>query len=453
MNARKMCILLCLSASIAVFAGYASSQTPIPCEKYSNPNEYYFGPDHQYLVPSNFSLNDFIPPENSVPYLKRIAQILRYRGVLPTVLAVPKPGFFYLGKLDSRLIKGTVFEKLSSTANLIKLRDSYVKSIRYLESLGFEVPNVLDGMRYFVNANPGSAVFLKRDGHWHPNGANSAAKAIANAVSAKYPETFKSIHTNDYKLVKSGIGKLPDGMGFDGVIKKSCPNHVPFNETWDTFELKKAGSNVVSQQELFGAERQDVVLVGTSYSTPNYQSGFSEFLSAEFGSPVVNYSLAGGGPLGSLLEYFMSLDDLSNLPKLLIWEIPGYQINVVSDSIKSLPFLPAYFRQLLPVMNSREINGTSSKVKLAKSTEIQVGFKENTDCINIKFSDLNTRKVKLKLVYRDKSEEIELLHPRIKSLNNYYLELLKNIGELEKITIEADGQPVGDVEVTPLVYN
>jgi SGNH hydrolase-like domain, acetyltransferase AlgX len=442
------------SLVIVAFNGLASSQTAVPCEKYKDPNYIYIGPDHQILFTGGFGANAYAPPESAVPYLKRMASILRSRGIVPIISLIPASGIFYLGKLDPVLIKGTVFEKISAPSKAAVLRDSYIKSIRYLESLGFEVPNILDEMLSFTKANPGASVFLKRDNHWSVNGTRSVAKAISSHIGSKFPELYKSIHQNDFTLVKSGIAKLPVGFGYDPLIKRSCPEHVPFEETWDTFELVKTNPSEVSAQQLFGSEVQDVVLLGTSFSTATGKMGFQDFLSAELGTKVVNYAIAGGGPLGAFLEYFMSIDGSSELPKSIIWEMPGSQITTVDESNGQvqMSLTAASFRQVLPIMVDRATNGNPIKTKLLKTTEVQAGFQADTNCINLKFSDLSTRKVKLTLRYALKTEEIELRHPRSKFLNTYYVELLQGVGKLESIQVEAEGQAVGDVEITPYVY-
>jgi hypothetical protein len=449
---RNLQIPFWCSLVIAAFTGLASSQTAVPCEKYKDPNYIYIGPDHQILFTGGFGANAYAPPESAVPYLKRMASILRSRGIVPVISLIPASGIFYLGKLDPVLIKGTVFEKISAPSKAAVLRDSYIKSIRYLESLGFEVPNILDEMLSFTKSNPGSSVFLKRDNHWSSNGTQSAAKAISSHIGSKFPELYKSIHKNDFTLVKSGVAKLANGIGYDALIKKSCPDHVPFEETWDTFELVKSNPSEVSAQQLFGAEEQDVILVGTSFSTANGQAGFQDFLSAELGTTVVNYAMAGGGPLGAVLEYFMSIDGTSELPKSIIWEMPGSQITTLGESNGQMSFTAASFRQVLPVISALVTNGNSIKTKLLKTTEVQAGFQADTNCINLKFSELSTRKVKLTLRYASKTEEIELRHPRSKFLNTYYVELLQGVGKLEGIRVEAEGAAIGDVEITPYVY-
>jgi hypothetical protein len=440
-----------LGVLTAIFAGFASSQTSVPCEKYSDPNYIYMGPDHQILYPSAFSSNKFTPPESSLPYLKRIAKTLRARGTLPVIAVIPNPGVFYLGQLDPQRIKGSVFEKSSSLNNFNTLRDSYLKSIQFLESLGFEVPNLLDEMNAFVKSHPSESVFLKRDNHWSLNGSNAAATAISKHLSRKFPDVHKAIHQNDYSLTKSGTTKLPNGKGYDGLIQRSCANHTAFEETWDKFDLVKTVATEVSAQQLFGTEVDDVVLVGTSYSTLDYQSGFANFLSAQLGSEVANYSMAGGGPVGSILEYFMS-EASSSPPKVLVWEIPGSQIAPVEETSAQLNLTIPSLRQLLPMIKSGKAVGIAVKTKLVNKTEIPIKVKETIDGIGLKFSELNTRKIKLTLIYTKKKEEIELRHPRSKFLTTYFLEIPQEMGNLEGITIQADGEAIGDVEVSAFSY-
>ncbi len=427
----------------------------LPCENYLNRTDSarnaYFGPDNQIVGESQFRTDPYLPPTESLIYLRRISVALKKRGILPLIVTTPPEGFAFLGKLDPETIKGTIFENLSSPRMLSKIQSGYSKTLLSFQKTGFETPNILNAMLLHQSKTPDAKLYFKHDAHWHPDGTQAAALGVRSYLLDNFPKLFSEINTEKYSVITKEMIMRTSLGGWDGVILQSCPDHKPLPEPFPILAVEQV--NPVASQDLLGNNSPKVVVVGTSYSSKPPEFGFVPYLSEALGTEVLNTSLNGGGPLGAMLAYFFNADVKQDMPKLLIWEIPNFTIPVWSYN----PLSSTMFRQLMPVFSVQNKLLDSYSTSLKKTTEVNVSPRNliGADFIKFNFDTFRTREVKVILNYEntDHNEVLTLKHSHANSdlmLSQYFLELKRSNG-LKSIRLETAGE-VGQVRLDIFRY-
>ncbi len=432
------------SATLLVIATCALAQTSItrPCDAFLKNPSIYYGPDDQIVATDYFKTTPSYPVPSSVPYLKRIALMLRAQGILPVVALLPQTGIAYLGKLDAATIKGTAFEQLSQPSNLPAILVAYKETMRTFAEAGFETANLAEGLADYVKANPNDVMYYKHDAHWAPGGAKAAAYAVLKYLNEKYPELVKEIHTRDIAVgVKEVVPHTSLG-GWDGVIVSKCPDYKPYVETLPILELKQAGATASSA--LFEDEKIDVTLIGTSFSAGAHGPGFAPYLSEALGTNVVNAGINGGGLLGAMLEWGLNLK-ATETPKVLIWEIPQEQINFRAGYN---PLTPIMLRQIMPLLEPKPINILSKTQPLQpRITTLNL---PNTgalvDFVRIKFDSFITRSFRATFITDRGAEEVDLVHSHGLTLNTFNIEMLVPTG-IKQVIIETFEPGKGNVTI------
>ena len=169
---------------------------------------------------------------------------------------------------------------------------------------------VLDG--YQILSDPAlRPAFLRTDTHWTPEAAQSVASAALQRVALDNGNVENLLrmerreHVGDlYRLL--ALGPLQQLMGFE-------------SETVTNYELQAAAP--ASLNDLFGETEPAIHLVGTSYSADSAWT-FADALETFSGRPVLNFAQSGFGPLKPMQDYLPELNELPELPALVIWEIP-----------------------------------------------------------------------------------------------------------------------------------
>lgn len=161
------------------------------------------------------------------------------------------------------------------------------------------------------------AVFLKTDTHWTPYGASVAAQTIANTVNEQDllasfgSSAFETslLETTEHK------GDLLNFIPLGALQKTLGPSFdaLPLYESVAPISTGGLG--------LFDSQSIPVTLVGTSYSA-NALWSFEASLKTALGADVLNAADEGAGPVKPMRAYLESLNDLAELPELVIWEIP-----------------------------------------------------------------------------------------------------------------------------------
>ena len=134
---------------------FAQTSSARPCAAFLQNKTFYYGPDDQIIHTSAFATNTFYPSQSAIPYIKRIAKLLRARGILPVMAILPPEGIAYIGKLDIKTIVGTPFEQLNAPTSLPKILTGYRETLKPFADAGFETPD-LSALRRRVRRHAGA---------------------------------------------------------------------------------------------------------------------------------------------------------------------------------------------------------------------------------------------------------------------------------------------------------
>ncbi|MEM1428336.1 MAG: hypothetical protein AAGG09_02650 [Pseudomonadota bacterium] len=154
--------------------------------------------------------------------------------------------------------------------------------------------------------------FMRTDTHWSLEGARAVAAAVAETVrdlgialatvDPVHRQGVDAVFTGDL-MVFADTGRWRDTVG-------PAPERIA---TYTT-QIEASGG-------LFGLDRLEVVLVGTSFSArPDFH--FAGFLKAALRADVLNLAQEGRGPFAPMDEALAALAELPTPPRLVIWEIP-----------------------------------------------------------------------------------------------------------------------------------
>ncbi|PSS56836.1 alginate O-acetyltransferase [Pseudomonas sp. BBP2017] len=253
--------------------------------------------------------------------LQDLRDALKARGVELVMVYLPPRGLLVTEMLNPQ-------ERSSFNAELS--RRNYLATIERLRSLGIRVPDLsalLD-----QPAEVRRKFFFKRDNHWTPQGAELTAQLLAAELSKS--QVFKGIARKEFATRMEGnlykVGSLNQAFG------KICGNGYANEYFTRAVTEPKEESN-----ELFGdTEAPDVVLVGTSFSSAQYN--FDGFLKQYARVDVDNRSVTGGGFHSAMLQYLGSQDFQDKPPKVLIWEVNSYYDLAMAT----------FYRQAMPLLDN-----------------------------------------------------------------------------------------------------
>ncbi|WP_041523925.1 alginate O-acetyltransferase AlgX-related protein [Gilvimarinus agarilyticus] len=187
------------------------------------------------------------------------------------------------------------------------------------------VPLDLTFNDYKAKNKSGAPLYLARDTHWSPAGANLAAQAVAqmfpDLVEGKRYQSATH-DTTDYQ------GDLTNfvlaGNWLAGSIR--APEVVPVYETVPIVDEN-------SPDALFGDVEQSIDLVGTSYSEIEAWN-FRGFLQQSLARDVTSFSLKEKGPFVSMSEYMESELSASDSASV-IWEFPVRVLLMPDERVES----------------------------------------------------------------------------------------------------------------------
>lgn len=177
--------------------------------------------------------------------------------------------------------------------------------------------NTVDLRNTFIEHQGRTPLFLRNDTHWTPEGAELAAKFIADIV-----EKQTLLHGN-----KRFITEVKETVEHRGDLLNYLPLEPYFGyllPEMDRLQIKEtmpADEPMGDVINLFGDVDPGVALVGTSYSADerwNFEGALKHALSAD----VYNYATRGEGPFKPM-EDFLQAGNWKDLPpELVLWEIP-----------------------------------------------------------------------------------------------------------------------------------
>ena len=168
----------------------------------------------------------------------------------------------------------------------------------------------------------GVVPFLRTDSHWTEQGAQEAAKAIAQKIqSLKINPSPAQLTQITKQSQETRLGDLVKLAGVDWLPQSLQPK--PEKAQRSDFLSKPIESHKKSLDalnDLFGDDNlPNIALIGTSFSRT---SQFVPFLEMQLNTKIGNFAIDGGDFTGSAKAYFNSPSFKDTPPKLVLWEIP-----------------------------------------------------------------------------------------------------------------------------------
>lgn len=302
---------------------------------------------------------------SSLMLVQAIVDAFAERDVpLAIMIAPPRPVIAGQDSLDAAM-----GQHLYSVADA---HSSFDRLIDQLASTGAIVPNLLD----VALADPDirEKFFFQRDTHWTAVGSAKSAVALANTVNAQAPDLF----ADDGRLTFAELetsGSIQEEGSLSEVVGKVCGSALP-PETSETFDLTRAGSLLGES-----SDGPAIALLGSSFSNRYKRDHYrvADALARAFDADVENFSVSGGGPIGSIEAYVMSgaLDRKDH--DLVVWELP------YTESFNSQSFL----RQLLGALTESAAPGKAFDLQeQPKATLVKLADGAATSGIEIVAEDM-----------------------------------------------------------------
>jgi alginate O-acetyltransferase complex protein AlgJ len=257
-----------------------------------------------------FSDEEFIWDAGSpVKVDARVAEILKVeaelaaRGAALLVILVPQ--------------KSTIYPEHLGSAQVPQGQQQLYDSVRQrlLASSHLLLPDVKAAL---LRSKLHSEVFLKTDTHWRVEGAEAAAKAVADAMPKEQIAASGSLKPEAMLAVdhRGDLLKFIDLGRWESLLPVRTEVIAPI-----------AAKNIEATVDDFLAvpavdkPRREIALVGTSYSA-NPLWSFQSQLELALGATVKNYAEEGKGYSEPMRKFLSSIGARSDDVGLVIWEIP-----------------------------------------------------------------------------------------------------------------------------------
>jgi len=168
----------------------------------------------------------------------------------------------------------------------------------------------------------GLAPFLRTDTHWTEQGAQVAAKVVAQRIQSLKMNPLPVQTTQISSQVEEiRLGDLVKLAGIDWLPKHLQPTpEIAQHSTFSSGQVKSSKKSSNALDDLFGDENlPNIAVIGTSFSRT---SQFISFLEMQLNTKIGNFAIDGGDFTGSAKAYFNSPSFKDTPPKLVLWEIP-----------------------------------------------------------------------------------------------------------------------------------
>ncbi len=245
--------------------------------------------------------------EQKKNYIKKVNSILESKNIGLYVVLIPA----------KRRVYGEFVDDKFYNSQIDNLYEDFKTA---LDKEGIKTISILDVFKKYKNAYPDRFLFLKTDTHWSVKGADLAALEIAEEIDANHGDITNQ---SEYEIKENKIEYEGDLTDYVPLGRFSpYPKEIIMKKT--SYTTKQ------DIDDLFGDEKIDFALVGTSYSA-NKLWGFEESLKFYLGADILNMADEGQGPFTVMKDYLRSKEFKDIPPKVIIWEIPERYISVEYD--------------------------------------------------------------------------------------------------------------------------
>ncbi|UVE16869.1 alginate O-acetyltransferase [Pseudomonas sp. LS44] len=250
--------------------------------------------------------------EDNLRLIRGVQQTLEQRGIELLLVIVPA--------------KARVYPEYLAEEQPARLqRGLYRRFHADLAKADIAAPDLL-AMLQQGKAN--TALFLRTDTHWTPQGAELVAAHLARIIQREAPLSGAAQQfVTDIDASRPYHGDLTRFLPLDPLFSKLLPPPDPLQvrstRAVDSGQADEAAA-------LFADLRIPLVLVGTSYSAnPNWN--FLGALRQALGSDLLSYAEDGHGPLLPMLKYLQTDAFKDSPPQLVIWEFPERYLPMATD--------------------------------------------------------------------------------------------------------------------------
>lgn len=219
--------------------------------------------------------------------------------------------------------------KSDSLGNLLRPKSIEFRVEQWVDSLskaGVNVVNLTDTLKQ-IHDIKGEHSFMRTDTHWNEEGAEVAARLIAQRIVqtgfVASPSVERTISAQTQQIFAGDLEKLAGINNLHAWFRPPAEmvRHSSFAVNTQT---SAAQDGKLLHDDLFGdTQLPNTVLLGTSYSTT---SNFAEFLALFLKTNIANFAKEGGDFSGSVNAYLKSAAFKETPPKMIIWEIPERMI-------------------------------------------------------------------------------------------------------------------------------
>jgi alginate O-acetyltransferase complex protein AlgJ len=198
----------------------------------------------------------------------------------------------------------------------------YQRFLDELHNAEINAPDLLSTLR---KGKANTAMFLRTDTHWTPEGADLTAQQLSNSLTDGTLEGEPQRYITTPGVAKPYTGDLTRFLPLEPLFGYLLPppDQLRRNQT-------QAAEQVIGDDALFGDNDMPVALVGTSYSA-NPAWNFAGALRQHLQRDLSNHAEDGQGPLIPMLKYLQSDEFKDAPPQLVIWEFPERYLPMASD--------------------------------------------------------------------------------------------------------------------------
>lgn len=212
-----------------------------------------------------------------------------------------------------------------SLGNLLRPKSMQFRVEQWVDSLskaGVNVVNLTDTLKQ-IHDITGEHSFMRTDTHWNEEGAELAARLIAQRIVqtgfVASPSVERTISAQTQQIFAGDLEKLAGINNLHAWFRPPA-EMVRHSSFAVSTQASATQDGKLLDDDLFGdTQLPNTVLLGTSYSTT---SNFAEFLALFLKTNIANFAKDGGDFSGSVNAYLKSTAFKETPPKMIIWEIP-----------------------------------------------------------------------------------------------------------------------------------
>ncbi len=221
-------------------------------------------------------------------------------------------------------------------------RARFTGTLSWFQSAGAHAPDLFAlGVEM---RDRGAALFRPDDGHFSAAGSLAAAGVIAEEIRGIQAWTW--LGQSPRRLAQQGERTSPAGL-LARQLAEVCGTKAKaeFRQPHYALDELQVDSSMLLADEPYA----EVVMASSSFGHPMYY--LPQALEAELGTPVLNFTVAGGHVTSPLRYWLESADYRNHVPDVLVWVFTvTHLFGGTADHSGSLSSA-AGFRQLLPLVD------------------------------------------------------------------------------------------------------